>query len=209
MNKTVPGPAYRIQTSRLVIRCWDPKDAPLLKQAIDDNIGHLLPWMSWARQEPEPLQAKVERLRSVRGKFDLGQDFAYGIFSPDESSILGAAGLHTRAGEGAREIGYWIHRGHIRQGLATEAASALTKVAFEVDRVGRVEIHCDPENVRSAAVPRKLGFVHEATLPRRLPRADGTLRDTMIWTLFADAYPASPAAGAVIQAFDAAGRRII
>ena len=68
MNTPVPGPAYRIQTPRLVIRCWDPKDAPLLKQAVDDNIDHLLPWMSWARQEPEPLQAKVERLRSVPRK---------------------------------------------------------------------------------------------------------------------------------------------
>ena len=209
MSKPAPGPAYRIHTPRLVIRCWDPKDAPLLKQAVDDSIDHLLPWMSWARQEPETLQAKVERLRITRGKFDLGQDFGYGIFSPDESSVLGAAGLHARAGEGAREIGYWIHRGHIHQGFATEAASALVKVAFEVERVDRVEIHCDPQNARSAAVPRKLGFALEATLRRRLPRGDGNLRDTMVWTLFADAYPASPAAGIVIRAMDAAGRRII
>jgi RimJ/RimL family protein N-acetyltransferase len=208
MTKPVPGPAYRIKTPRLVIRCWDPKDAPLLKQAVDDNIDHLLPWMSWARQEPETLQAKVERLRIARGKFDLNQDFGYGIFSPDESLVLGAAGLHARVGEGAREIGYWIHRGHINQGLATEAASALVKVAFEVDCIDRVEIHCDPNNTRSAAVPRKLGFTLEATLRRRLPQGDGHLRDTMVWTLFVDAYPASPAAAAAIQTFDAAGRRI-
>lgn len=209
MNPPVPGPAYRIQTPRLVIRCWDPKDAPLLKQAVDDSIDHLLPWMSWARQEPETLQAKVERLRAARGKFDLNQDFGYGIFSPDESSVLGAAGLHTRAGEGAREIGYWIGRGHINRGLATEAASALVKTAFEVDGVDRVEIHCDPKNMRSAAVPRKLGFALEATLRRRLPQGDGNLRDTMIWSIFKAEYPASPAAAATIQAWDAADRRII
>ncbi|MBN2085223.1 MAG: GNAT family N-acetyltransferase [Anaerolineales bacterium] len=209
MEKAVSGPAYRIQTTRLVVRCWDPKDAPLLKQAIDDNIEHLLPWMTWARQEPEPLQAKVDRLRLFRGKFDLGQDFAYGVFSPDETAVLGAAGLHTRLGEGAREIGYWIHRGHLNRGLATEVAAALTRTAFELDRVDRVEIRCDPQNARSAAVPRKLGFALEATLRRRLPQGDGNLRDTMIWSLFKTEYPASPAAAAVIQAFDAAGRRII
>ncbi|MGB7537591.1 MAG: GNAT family protein [Anaerolineales bacterium] len=209
MEKSASGPAYRIQTARLVVRCWDPKDAPLLKQAVDDNIDHLLPWMSWVRQEPETLQAKVERLRISRGKFDLGQDFGYGVFSPDESSVLGAAGLHMRLGEGAREIGYWIHRGHLNRGLATEVSAALVKVAFEVDGVDRVEIHCDPKNARSAAVPRKLGFTLEATLRRRLPVGEGNLRDTMIWSLFKADYSASPSAGAVIQAWDAAGRRIL
>jgi RimJ/RimL family protein N-acetyltransferase len=209
MNKPSSGPAYRIQTARLVIRCWEPKDAPLLKQAVDDNIDHLIPWMSWARQEPEPLQVKVERLRTARGKFDLGQDFVYGVFSLEEAAILGAAGLHTRVGEGAREIGYWIHRAHLNHGLATETAAALTKVAFLVDGVDRVEIHCDPQNVRSAAVPRKLGFTLEATLRRRLPENDGNLRDTMIWSIFKADFPASPAAAAGIQAFDAAGRRIL
>ncbi len=70
-----PGPAYRIKTLRMVLRCWDPADAPLLKAAIDENLDHLRPWMPWAHDEPEELQAKIERLRVMRGKFDLGQDF--------------------------------------------------------------------------------------------------------------------------------------
>mgnify|MGYP006158626091 CR=1 FL=1 len=37
-------------------------------------------------------------------------------------------------------------------------------------QIDRVEIHCDPANVRSASVPRKLGFRHEATLHRRAVR---------------------------------------
>ena len=57
---------------------------------------------------------------------------------------------------------------HDGQGLATEVSAALTRVAFEIDQVDRVEIHCEPQNVRSAAVPRKLGYQHEATLARRL-----------------------------------------
>jgi len=123
--------------------------------------------------------------------------------------LLGAAGLHTRAGEGAREIGYWIHKAHLRQGLATEAAAALTRAAFEIERVKRVEIHCDPQNVHSAAIPKKLGYLCEATLRGRLPLPDGTSRDTMIWTLFAPDYPASPAASTQTQAFDALGRQLL
>jgi RimJ/RimL family protein N-acetyltransferase len=75
--------------------------------------------------------------------------------------------------------------------------------------VQRVEIHCDPANVRSAAVPRKLGYSLEATLRRRTLTPEGNPRDTMIWTLFDDEYPNSPAACADVRAFDVVGRRIL
>lgn len=199
------GPAYRIHTSRLVLRCWHPQDAPLLKAAIDTNLEHLRPWMWWAQYEPTDLHRKIEHLRQCRGAFDLGQDFAYGIFNREETQVLGSTGLHTRVGTEAREIGYWIHQDYINQGLATEATAALTRVAFTIDRVARIEIHCDPNNVRSRAVPQKLGFCHEATLRQRIRTPAGQPRDTMIWTLLADEYPTSPAATAEIEAFDVTG----
>jgi len=209
MSSSPSGPVYRIQTLRLVLRCWDPKDAPMLKAAVDTSLDHLRPWMPWAGTEATDLATQAGLLRRFRGEFDLEQDFVYGIFNADETLVVGGCGLHTRAGPKAREIGYWIRAGHTSQGLATEAAAALTRVAFEVDEVSRVEIHCDPENVRSAAVARKLGFVHEATLRNRARTAEGKLRDTMIWTLFSDEYPASPAASAEIEAFDVLGGKLL
>jgi len=203
------GPAYCVRTERTVIRCWNPSDAVLLKEAIDSSLGHLRPWMPWAEQEPTEVEAKVELLRSFRGRFDLGQDFTYGIFDTDEKRVLGGTGLHTRIGQGALEIGYWIRADCINRGLATEVAAGLTRVAFEVNQVNRVEIHCDPSNVRSAAVPRKLGFTHEATLRQRVPGHSGELRDDMIWTLLRSEYPESPAARCSIEAYDAIGARII
>jgi RimJ/RimL family protein N-acetyltransferase len=38
-------PPYRIETERMVLRCWDPADAGLLKEAIDASLDHLRPWM--------------------------------------------------------------------------------------------------------------------------------------------------------------------
>jgi RimJ/RimL family protein N-acetyltransferase len=199
------GPAYRVVTSRLVLRCWEPADAPLLKAATDMSVEHLRPWMPWAAQEPTSLDAKVALLRTFRGNFDLGKDFVYGIFNRDESAVLGGSGLHTRRGPDALEIGYWIRADAINQGLATEVAAALTRVAFEVNGVQRVEIHCVTENVRSAAVPRKLGYRHEATLTRRIVHGDEQ-RDEMIWTLFAEQYPDSSAAHIELAMYDALGR---
>lgn len=204
------GPAYRIVTRRLVIRCWNPADAPLLQTAITESLEHLRPWMPWAHSEhQETLETKVQRLRSFRAAFDLDRDYIYGIFGADEREVVGGTGLHTRAGEGAREIGYWIHAHHVRKGFATETAAALTRVAFEVDRMRRVEIHCDPANQVSASVPRKLGFSHDATLRARALTVDGKPRAAMIWSLLSEEYPAAPAATAKLEAFDALGRRLL
>lgn len=205
---SVPGPAYRVHTPRLVIRCWEPRDATLLSAAVEASLDHLREWMPWAAAEPKELDARIEDLRRFRGNFDLGMDFMYGIFDGPEARVLGGTGLHTRAGE-RREVGYWIHAEHVGRGLATEAAGALTRVAFEVDRVRRLEIRCDPLNVGSSRIPEKLGFRHEATLRGDAMAPDGSPRDTMVWGLLANEYMESPAMAAIVEAFDAAGRQIL
>ena len=201
-------PPYRIETERLVIRCWDPRDAPLLKDAIDSSLEHLRPWMPWARAEPQSLEDKVQLLRRFRAQFDLGTDFVYGIFSADESDAVGGTGLHTRAGDDAFEIGYWIRVARIGRGFATEAAAALTRVALELCGADRVEIRVEPANQASLAVPRKLGFDEEATLRRRLPAPGGDPRDAVVFVLFRGDLAQSPVRAARFDAFDALGRRV-
>jgi RimJ/RimL family protein N-acetyltransferase len=207
MSEPISSPAYRILTPRLCLRCWNPEDAPALKAAVDASQEHLKPWMHWAQAEAS-LEYHSNRLRQVRARFDLDQDFTYAIFSRDESQVLGSTGLNTRVGDRAREIGYWVHVDHIGRGYASETAMALTKVAFLVEGIDRVEIRCDPNNAASAAIPRKLGYTHEATLRRRSHWPDGTVLDSMVWSLFASDFPSSPSARLEIQAFDAIGHQI-
>lgn len=199
------SPAYRIETERTLLRCWQPEDAPLLLEAVSSSLDHLRPWMPWAEKEPTPLHEKVALLRRWRGRFDLDEDYTFAVFSPDERTVLGSAGLHKRLSGNALEIGYWIRADRINRGLATEISAALSKIAFLVYRVDRVEIHCDPANVRSAAIPRKLGFLHEALLRRRVLDAHGVARDTDVWTLFRDDLPDSPVSDSNIRVYDARG----
>ena len=107
-------------------------------------------------------------------------------------------------GDDALEIGYWIRASATRQGIATETTAVLTRVAFELCGVDRVELHVDPANEASLGIPRKLGFAEEATLRRRLPVA----RDMVVFTLFRDEVPA-PIAAAELRAYDAAGARVL
>jgi RimJ/RimL family protein N-acetyltransferase len=202
------NPAYRIETARLVIRCYEPSDVERLAESVRENVDHLKPWMPWAHAEPEPIEEKEKRIKRFRGMFDLGQDYVYGIFDPEETRLLGGTGLHTRLGESQLEIGYWLHKDFINQGLVTESTAALIKVAFELVHVHRLEIHCDPGNFASAAIPRKLGFTHEGTLRAKTRFLDGW-SDSMIWGLLDTEYPNSPAATAQIKAFDAFGRPLL
>lgn len=209
-------PAYRIETPRLVLRCWDPRDAPLLKEAIDASLEHLLPWMPWARDEPQSVELKMELLRQFRGRFDLDRDWSYGVFTCDESAVVGGAGLHpvssgtpaTRRHErGVREVGYWVASRFAGQGFATEAASALVRVGFELEHLERIDLHCELENVRSAAVARKLGFHEDGVLRERIARGDGSLAAKQVFSLLASEYGESPASRTRCEAYDAMGRK--
>ena len=202
-----PAP-YRIETERLVIRCYEPRDAPLLKEATDASLDHLREFMPWSHHEPRPLEEKVELMKLFRAEFDLRQNFTFGIFAADDAQVLGSTGLHPRIGPGGLEIGYWVRESATRQGIATEASAALTRVGFEVCEADRIEIRIDPSNVASLGVPRKLGFVEEATLRRRLPgRRDGPLRDGTIFTMFREDF--DPAIAPALRAFDALGSQLL
>jgi RimJ/RimL family protein N-acetyltransferase len=203
----LPAP-YRIETERLVIRCYEPRDAPLLKEAIDSSLDHLRPWMPWAYQEPQTLEEKLDLIKHFRANFDSGDNFTCGIFNADETEVLGGTGLHPRIGPGGLEIGYWIRASATRQGFVTESSAALTRVGFEICDADRIEIRIEPGNEASAGVPRKLGFLEEATLRRRLPaRETGPLRDVTIFTMFREDFDPSLAPG--IRAFDARGERLL
>jgi len=139
----------------------------------------------------------------------VGKNRTYGVFDPKETELIGGTGLHPRVGSNAFEIGYWVNVNHGNKGYATEFSAALTKVAFEVENVDRVEIHCDPNNIKSAAIPKKLGYVYEATLRNRTENIEGELIDSMIWSLMKEEYSKSPATKAKIVAYDAFGNQII
>lgn len=203
-----PPPPYRIETERLVIRCYEPRDAPLLKEAVDSSLEHLRDWMQWALRAPLTLEENIQLMKLFRSAFDAGEDFTCGIFSPDENALLGGTGLMPRIGPRGLEIGYWVRASATRQGIVTESTAALTRVGLEVCGADRIEIRVDPGNVASRGIPLKLGFTEEATLRRRLPAPVGTpLRDVTIWTMFREDF--DPGIAPVLRAFDALGRQLI
>lgn len=196
-------PAWRIRTRRVEVRPWALTDTMGMVAVIQANQDHLKRWMSWAVPVPS-LDETADRILQFHGAFARGDDHVYGLFI--NGTPVGGAGLHPRVGPRAFEIGYWITAEHEGKGLVSEVVAALTRVAFLVHGVDRVEIRMDPENVRSAAVPRRLGYTHEGTLTRRIAGPDG-LRDAMVWALSREQ---EPTLGDVqVDAWDRLERRIL
>jgi RimJ/RimL family protein N-acetyltransferase len=206
----VRTPPYRIESERLVIRCYEPHDAPLLKDAVDSSLDHLLPWMPWAKYEPQTLAEKVDLLRDFRGQFDRDENWIYGVFSRDESRQVGGSGLHPRGGPDSLEIGYFIRADSIGRGFATELTAVLTRVGIEICGLARVDLQIEPDNERSLAIPRKLGFTHEGRLRRRLePRDEGLPRaDSMLFTMLDEELAGSPCLAYDYVAYDVVGTRL-
>lgn len=204
----VPNPCYRLMTARMVLRCWEPADTESLLAALARNRPRLVRWMPWAEREPLPLDEKLTWVRERRARFDRGEDFAYGAFDPGSGALLGGAGLHARCGPGGLEVGYWIDRDHEGQGLASEAAAALTRVGIEVYGARRIEIRVDPQNAASARIPVKLGFSLEGRLRAR-QEFEGGWRDLDSFSMTAEAHPGSPAAAYPLRAFDALDRELL
>lgn len=202
---TAACPPYVLRTPRLVVRCLEPGDAVRRKEALDSSGEHL------ADLYPEgvmPLEAQVAHVRRMRGNFDLDQDRAYGTFEPESGRMLGEVFLLKRAGIGALEIGYWLRRDAVGQGIATEMSSALVKTAFEFDKVRRLDLMCSPENEKSAAVARRLGFTFEGRLRDRQLAAHHPRSDLLCFTLLAAEYPRTPASQLPVEVYDVLGRRL-
>lgn len=197
---------YEIHGLDLVLRCWQPADAPLLKDAVDSSLAHLLPWMPWAEHEPQSVEQKIDLLRGFRGKFDLGEDFVLAIFDQAQQRVLGGTGLHPRGGPNSLEVGYWVRADAVRQGVATRVVTLLARTAFDWCGVERLDVKVEPSNEASLAIPRRLGLTKHAELTTCANEGeDGADRPAVLFTMDAAGFAASPVARCEVRWFDAAG----
>ena len=164
------------------LRFFTPDDADVVARAVGDSLEHLKPWMPWADEQSADPAFQQARLRKLPALASRQEEWQYGLFSADDSRLLGSFGLMTRRGPGTIEIGYWVHVDAIGHGNATRATRRLTEHARSLDGVRQVIICCDEANQRSASVPRKLGF-SLVRVESRAPEAPGERGRLMIWTL--------------------------
>lgn len=159
----------------LVLRPWAESDAPSLRQAIDEDVDHLKPWLTWTLEEPTTLERTRERLRDYVRQWDESRAFRFAV-APRErpSAILGGVHLKCRTRAPTHEIGYWVRKSVGGRGVAGAAVSRLVIHAFEEREADRVVARCDVGNAPSSALARALGFRRVGEVGDTYP--DGTPR---------------------------------
>jgi RimJ/RimL family protein N-acetyltransferase len=173
---------YSFETERLTIRGPLPGDGARVHEAVLESVDELREWMPWAVDLPDAAWYEA-RVRRGQVKFLSREDLWMMLLLKGTDTIIGGSGLHRINWDVPKfEIGYWVRTAYGRQGYITEAVLGITDFAFNVLGARRVEIRCDSLNERSAAVARRAGFEHEATL-RQDDRHHLTnaLRDTLIF----------------------------
>lgn len=91
-----------------------------------------------------------------------------------EQRVVGIGELRVHdARSGRAEVSYVVHPDHWRRGYATQMASWIVDFAFSELDLHRVEGTCDPRNVASAAVLRKVGMTYEGRARENVKIRDG------------------------------------
>lgn len=140
----------------LLVRRYTMDDLDVVWSAVQENRERLAVWMPW-----------VEHNRSI----DDQRRWLSAVVA-DESNLDGA-GIWTGGdfvgGIGIRvwpfkigaEMGYWIRSSFEGRGFVTRAAEAMLRIAFDEIGVHRVTVRAGVDNVRSRAIPERLGFAYE------------------------------------------------
>jgi RimJ/RimL family protein N-acetyltransferase len=175
-----------LRGKRVLLRPYRETDAAALHQAVAESREHLRPWLPFADEHQTVDESRMFIRRSM-ARWLLREDMGVGLFDAETGEYLGGSGLHPRDWMlRFFEIGYWVRKSAEGSGYITETVRLLTDYAFDALRANRVLIRCDARNMRSAAVPQRLGFIREALLRNNALAVDGTIRSTLIFALTPD-----------------------
>lgn len=164
------------ETERLLIRAPRPGDGPQMCTAVTESLPELRPWLPWAQETPTP-EGYEANVREAQARFLLREDLRFQLYLRSEpGTLVGSSGLHRMDWEAGRfEIGYWLRTRFAGKGFMTEAVHEVARFAFTELAANRLEIWCDSRNERSAAVARRVGFVHEGTFIDHTRAVDGSM----------------------------------
>jgi RimJ/RimL family protein N-acetyltransferase len=150
------------------IRKYRERDAKEFQEAVLGSVDHLSEWLPWCTSHYSIADA-VEWSKSAVQTWEGGTDYRFLIENSETGEILGSVGINQIVDQHRiGNLGYWVRRTAIGQGVCTSAARKAVSFAFEELGFQRIEIHVQVENHASNAVASKLGGEYEGIFRNKL-----------------------------------------
>lgn len=161
----------------LGIRSWEPSDAPVIVEALNDaGITDNL------RDLPRPYTEADARDYIAFAQTAGESAYAFAIVADGETvgsiQLTRQQNIHRRTAE----LGYYVVRRRWGGGVCTEAVRQICRFAFENTDLLRVFAEPFAENAASCRVLEKAGFRLEGVLRRNAVK-NGAVRDMRIYSL--------------------------
>jgi len=165
----------------VMLRRFRETDTEAIFETAKKNEEHLH-FMHWITPDYSMQMAEEFLERSSLAAAN-GESLGFGIFRGEK--FIGTVGfVYFDRQVRKTEIGYWLDADEEGKDIVSKATRALIDWAFGYG-MNRIEIRCSTENVRSAAVPRRLGFTLEGHM-RQSEFRHGRLVDFYVFGLLAD-----------------------
>jgi ribosomal-protein-alanine N-acetyltransferase len=170
-----------LETERCILREITLEDTPdCFAYMSEDAVTKYLPW-----DTAETLEDAQTRMQRNIGMFYEKTGYTWGIVNKENNKMMGMCLLfHLNTEHHRAELGYALGSSWWRQGFAFEVTTRVVDFAFTDMDFHSLEAHIDPENVGSAKLLEKLGFVREAYFRENFYDAKTeTFGDTAIFSL--------------------------
>lgn len=146
----------------LELRLASYSHAEPLYALVEENRQYLARWLPWVEETHSAVDI-ADWVRRGLEQYTRNEGWQAVLWHAGEPA--GCIGFKVIDWVNLRvEIGYWLAERHQGKGLMTAAARAAVDHAFTEWRLNRVEIRCAKGNLRSAAIPLRLGFAEEGIL---------------------------------------------
>jgi RimJ/RimL family protein N-acetyltransferase len=181
----IPLPSPPLTDGEIVLRPWEPRDAPAVTAACQDpEIPRwtVVPHKYTGRHAREFIFGTTADLAS-------GRELALAIVDR-EDRLLGALGISTFDWADLKgEIGYWMVAEARGRGIGARATRMLAVWALTRLGLERLELLANPQNEASQRLAERAGFTREGTL-RRYRRRHGVREDLVMFSMLAEDLPA-------------------
>jgi len=133
-----------------------------LFELIEVNREFLKEWLPWLDNN-RYLQNTIDFIKITQMQYERNETVQFALVHQGE--IVGIVGFHRIDWlNRATAIGYWIGEQYQGKGLVTKSCSKVLDYSFGKMGLNRIEIRCASENLRSRAIPERLGFKEEGLI---------------------------------------------